>query len=167
MEFWDLVDEQGRFLRTVRSDSKLKKEEYHFAVEIWPINSQGEILLQKRSVFCEVLPGVWGLTTGRVQAGETTIQGAVRELREELSLFAAEKELIFLKRIVRKDGTHLIWDVFSYKTDVQTSTLCLQPEEVEDVCWILPEKVIQMAEEGNVYRYPEFYEILKENIRCI
>ena len=162
MESWDLVDETGHFLRTARADSALKKDEYHFAVEIWPVNGKGEILVQKRSEFCKVLPGVWGLTTGRVQAGETTVQGAVRELREELGLCTSPESLIFLKRIVRKDGTQLIWDVFSMKTDVDISDLLLQREEVEEVRWLPPEEMILMAEKGILYCYPEFYEMLKK-----
>lgn len=164
MEFWDLVNEQGDFLRIVRADSALKKDEYHFAAEVWPVNGKGEILVQKRSGSCEVLPGIWGLTTGRVQSGETTRQGAARELREELGLCLPPKDLIFLKRIVRKDGTQLIWDVFSAKTDVGISDLLLQPEEVERACWLPPKEILRMAKEGSLYRYPEFDEMLEKAV---
>ena len=167
MEAWDLVDEHGRFLRTVCTDSALKKDEYHFSVEIWPVRAKEEILVQKRSRFCKVLPGLWGLTTGRVQAGETTVQGAVRELREELGLYTSPESLIFLKRIVRRDASQLIWDVFSMKTEARISDLFLQREEVEEVRWLPPKELVLMAKEGRLYRYPEFYEILDMAVRSV
>ena len=49
MEYWDIVDENGRFLYTAPADIKCKHGEYHFAAEVWPVNPHGEILIQKRS----------------------------------------------------------------------------------------------------------------------
>ncbi len=69
--------------------------EYHPAMEAWIKNSRGEILIQQRSVECEILPGAWGLTTGRMIAGESTQQGCIREIREELGLCVTPSQIQF------------------------------------------------------------------------
>ena len=114
--------------------------------EVWPVNPHGEILIQKRSLQCPILPGVWGLTTGRIQSGETTAQGAVRELREELGLSVPVNRLIFLERIIRRDETHLIWDIFTVKIFAEISSLQMQTSEVEQTLWVPPSKFLQMLQ---------------------
>lgn len=114
--------------------------------EVWPVNPHGEILIQKRSLQCPILPGVWGLTTGRIQSGETTAQGAVRELREELGLSVPVNRLIFLERIIRRDETHLIWDIFTVKIFAEISSLQMQTSEVEQALWVPPSKFLQMLQ---------------------
>lgn len=69
--------------------------EFHLAMEAWILNSNKEILLQRRADSCEVLPGVWGLTTGRMLAGENSKVGCVREIQEELGLTCSRKPLLF------------------------------------------------------------------------
>ena len=108
--------------------------------EVWPVNPHGEILIQKRSLQCPILPGVWGLTTGR------TAQGAVRELREELGLSVPVNRLIFLERIIRRDETHLIWDIFTVKIFAEISSLQMQTSEVEQALWVPPSKFLQMLQ---------------------
>lgn len=83
--------------------------EFHLAMEAWILNSNKEILLQRRADSCEVLPGVWGLRTGRMLAGENSKVGCVREIQEELGLTVQPEAPAFLRRIFR---TELIWDLF-------------------------------------------------------
>ena len=168
MEYWDIVDENGRFLYTAPADIKCKHGEYQFAAEVWPVNPHGEILIQKRSLQCPILPGVWGLTTGRIQSGETTAQGAVRELREELGLSVPVNRLIFLERIIRRDETHLIWDIFTVKIFAEISSLQMQTSEVEQALWVPPSKFLQMVKNGDLNNYPELEQMLQkvtENVK--
>ena len=93
MEYWDIYDKDGNFTgRKKGKYEKWSKDEYHLATEVWVINSKKQILIQKRSDKCEILPSMWALTTGRVVSGETTRQGCIRELREELGINASEDE---------------------------------------------------------------------------
>ena len=103
MEYWDIYDKDGHF--TGRKKGKYEKwgeDEYHLATEVWVINSKKQILIQQRSEKCQLLPGIWALTTGRVVSGETTRQGCIRELKEETGL-----DLISINKINSKDKLYL------------------------------------------------------------
>ena len=91
MEYWDIYDKDGNFTgRKKGKYEKWDKDEYHLATEVWVINSKKQILIQQRSEKCQLLPGIWALTTGRVVSGETTRQGCIRELKEETGLNVIE-----------------------------------------------------------------------------
>ncbi len=94
MELWDLYDENLRPLgRTRRRGDPMAPGAYHIGVDIWVINAKGEILLTLRAPEKRELPGEWENTCGSVLAGETALEGAVRELREETGIVAAPEEL--------------------------------------------------------------------------
>ena len=111
MELWDVYDKKGRKTGALKEkEADYLPGEYHLAVEAWVFNRRREILIQQRSWHREILPGKWSLTTGRIIAGEDSEQGCVRELKEELGIQVKQKELSFLRRIVREDP--LIWDIY-------------------------------------------------------
>ena len=130
--------------------------EYHLAMEAWIVNSQRQILIQHRADSCEVLGGFWGLTTGRMVAGEDTRAGAVREIREELGLSVEANALRHLLRVARPN--HLVWDVYALWMDVALSGLTLQVEEVEDARWVDEATFRRMLRSGAVsYTHLDVY----------
>lgn len=160
MEFWDVYDAQGnRTGRVKPKGAAFAPDERHLAMEAWIINGQGEILLQRRSDACELLPGLWGLTTGRMLAGEDSRAGCVREVWEELGLAVRPEEPRLLRRIIRRD---LIWDVYRIDREADLAALRLQPEEVSDVRWVTPAGLRAMVRAGEVFEYPEIYALLDE-----
>lgn len=103
MEYWDIYDKDGHF--TGRKKGKYEKweeDEYHLATEGWIINSNKQILVQQRSNKCQLLPGMWALTTGRIISGESTREGCVREFREELGIHINKEECKLVKFIYEK-----------------------------------------------------------------
>lgn len=161
MEKWQVYDENGNEINKIVSDnSELYMGEYHLAVEVWIINSRGQILLQQRSYEMPILPGYWGLTTGRVQLGEDSLTGCLREVQEELGIALKQNEPQFLCRIPRQDDTHLLWDLYLVQKDVETSNLTLQVEEVAQAKWVSVDEFVQILEAGKIYKYPEIYDIL-------
>ena len=72
--------------------------------------NDSKILLVKHGEKAEHLTGTYGLAMGRVDKGETDIQAAVRELREESGLKTKEKFLVevpgkeYIADIERKNG---------------------------------------------------------------
>ena len=119
-------------------------------------NSRGEILIQQRSVECEILPGAWGLTTGRMIAGESTQQGCIREIREELGLCVTPLKFNF-KRIPRGE---LLWDIYLVQDDTPSERLQLQAAEVAQAKWVSPRTFRFLLETGKLFWYPEIEEIL-------
>lgn len=166
-EFWNVYDESGSLLeKFVEKGESLQEGEYHLAAEVWVVNSQGSLLIQKRSENCHILPGSWALTTGRIQAGESPAVGGARELFEEMGIAVSREDLHWLRRVVRRDGSHLIWDIFVCRTDVPLSELCLQEDEVSDAKWVSPDEFEKMLADGSLHPYPEIREVLVQALEA-
>ena len=160
MEYWDIYDKDGHF--TGRKKGKYEKwgeDEYHLATEVWVINSKKQILIQQRSEKCQLLPGIWALTTGRVVSGETTRQGCIRELKEELGIEAKEEECNLVKSLL-KNRLGMIWDIYFLRKDVELEDVTLQKEEVSRVKLVNTDEFRDMLKEGIMCEYSEVYELL-------
>lgn len=159
MEYWDVYDEKGRKTGRIKAKTGIwLPGEFHLAMEAWILNSNKEILLQRRADSCEVLPGVWGLTTGRMLAGENSKVGCVREIQEELGLTVQPEAPAFLRRIFR---TELIWDLFLVRLDFPLNALRLQESEVSEARWVSASTFRSMLAQGTLFWYPEILEILE------
>lgn len=162
MEMWDVYDREGRPTgRRVRRGDPLEAGEYHLAIEVWIVDDQGRILIQQRSWSCRTLPGVWGLTTGCVQAGEDSRAGCLREAREELGLHLRTEGLRLMRRIVREDGSRTIWDVYRFQLPSPSGPLALDHAEVERAAWVTPDAFLARLAAGELYEYPEIREVLR------
>ena len=70
---------------------------WHRTVHIGVVNCQNQIVLQKRARTKESFPGLWDISAaGHITAGDSSANGAKRELEEELGIAAREGELEFL-----------------------------------------------------------------------
>lgn len=158
MELWDIYDKNGCKTDIIKKrGDKLLYGEYHLAAEIWIVNSSSEILIQKRSSNREVLPNIWGLTTGCMISGENSLIGSIREVNEEIGVPLIEDDLKLIRRIIRTD---MIWDIYFVRKDYDLSKVILQPEEVSDIKWVSTKKFKEMILNGEIFEYPEIYEIL-------
>ncbi|WP_406683991.1 NUDIX domain-containing protein [Seonamhaeicola sp. MEBiC1930] len=91
----DIVDAKG--IPTGQSELKSvihKKGLYHNTAHIWFYTTKGEILLSQRSSKKVICPLMWDVSVaGHIDAGESIIQGAIREIQEEISLTISETDL--------------------------------------------------------------------------
>lgn len=86
-ELWDLYDIDRRPLnRTIQRGEALPEGTYHLAVGIAVFNTKGDILLTQRAQVKSQYPGCWEIPGGCAQAGETSLEAACRELREETGI---------------------------------------------------------------------------------
>ena len=137
-ELWELRDEHerptGRFLERGRP---IPEGYWHIVVTIWTVTADGRILLTRRHPDKH-----WGLcwesTGGSVQAGESSREGALRELREETGLRAEESRFRLLSS-VRTD--RLFLDTYLYLCPEAEPALTLQPEEVVEARFVRPEEM--------------------------
>lgn len=129
-ELWDLYDAERHPLnKTHPRGVRLPRGAYHLSVGIWTVTDQNEILLTKRSREKPEWPDLWENTAGSVIAGETSRQGAVRELREETGITAEESELYLLG--TEREG-HTIGDCYILRKQIRLSDVVLQPGETCD-----------------------------------
>ena len=138
MEYWDLYDFDKQPLgRTHRRGEPLPEGTCHLGADIWIVNSRGEILLTLRAPEKHDLPNEWENTCGSVLAGETALEGALRELREETGIVAAPEELMLLNE--RRVG-NCFHHSYLLRRDVPVEALTLQPGETVAARWVtLPE----------------------------
>jgi len=147
MELWDLVDENRNMLgKTHNRGIELNKGEYHVVVEIFTINTDGKILLTQRDPV-KSFPLLWEITGGSITVGESSLEGAVRELEEETGLLAAPKQL---KKIGEIKYGHYFRDSYIWKSEklIEPSTMKLQPGEVCGAKLVTFEELLEMDESG-------------------
>ena len=87
-EYFDVLNEIGHYTNLKETREKCHIEGlWHKAVSIFVVNSNNEVLLQKRSSNKKMWPGMWDVTAGgHVLAGEFGFQAVRRELKEELGI---------------------------------------------------------------------------------
>lgn len=145
MEYVDIVDEQTA--ESLGSTAERREAHrvglWHKVVHIWIVNSRGELLIQQRAASKEMYPNLWSMSCeGHVTAGQTSLQTAVTEVREELGLALSESdfELIDTRRATqhvpdRPEDHHFV-DVFVVRKDLTVDKAALPADEVADVRWI-------------------------------
>ena len=73
MELWEVLDDNGNPTGEImeKYDQKVfDKELYHLGSDVWIINNENKILIQKRSEQKRLEPNVWAMTGGSVILGE-------------------------------------------------------------------------------------------------
>ena len=91
-----IIDEQNNELEVVPRSIMRRDVLLHRATYVIVLNSQNELLIQKRSTQKDVYPGYYDPTTGGVvKAGENYDENAIRELAEEIGVKADTLESLF------------------------------------------------------------------------
>lgn len=101
MEVWDLRNKKGHLLgRTHPRGQALPPGTTHAIIGVWTIDaSRTHLLSTKRAPDKHPFPNTWENTGGAVHAGESPVQGAAREVREETGLPCQARDLLPLGRI--------------------------------------------------------------------
>ena len=164
LEIWDLLDENGNQTgKTMQKGDKIPEGYYHAGVDVWIINSENKILLQKRSPNKRLSPNVWAMTGGSVIKGETNLQTIERETLEELGIQLNVREL----ELITHYKTGEVWlDEFIIKQDIDLKDIVMQETEVSDVKWASFDEVeeIFQREQFLKNRWEFVRELIKERL---
>lgn len=137
-EIFNIYDKEGNHLGIAPKSECHKRgvNFYHKPVWIWIINNDGNVLIQKRSKNKKVSGGLFDVSCGgHVKFDETIIEGAMRELYEELGLKINKSQYKFLGEY-RCDETMEIAQVYIIKITSDIKDFILQKEEVEEIKWV-------------------------------
>ena len=134
-EFFDWVDRCDRVFGVTSREDAHRLHLYHRAVHLYARGQRGGLILQRRSLSKDLEPGLWTMScSGHVDRGETYIEAAVREIKEELgtSIFPAD-----LSELLRSDPSPRNGYEFvrSYEVTIPVSPLP-DPSEILEVCEI-------------------------------
>ncbi len=147
-ELWDLYDGDRHPLNMTHiRGTRLRRGTYHIAVGIWTVNDQNEILLTLRAPEKPDWPNLWENTAGSVLAGESSLQGAVRELREETGIHVSEKELYLLGT---ERGRNTIGDCYIVRKNVPLADIVFQKGETCAARWVTLTELDAMVAKGMV-----------------
>ena len=159
-EFWDIYDEnRNKTGRTAqRGVYQFKDGEYHIVVTAIILNMKDEILLDKRAKN-KIYGGMWECCGGSVLAGEKSLDGMLREIKEELGITFKKEEAHFLKEIKRKkDRARLsdFKDVWIFRRDIKNEEISLPDGEATEFMWVNIDKFIKMYEEKEIVQSVNF-----------
>lgn len=158
VEMFPLCDEEGNFTGVLKERSAVHRDgDLHGGSHIWIMEKRDgriRVLLQKRSDDKDSFPGCYDCSSaGHVDAGETFLSTAIRELFEELSIEAREDELEFLfkQRVGAENifyGERFINNevnfVYLLKKPVDIEKLTFQKEEIQGLCWKDADEILEI-----------------------
>ena len=160
MEYFDLYDDQMNKLdKTMVRGGENQPGEYHLVVHIWIRNKNGEYLIQQRNKKEDLIPYQWGVTSGAVLVGETSFEGAKRELQEEIGVTVDPSKVILLKRyFIDHPKSNYITDLYLIEEDILLDDLKLDKVEVRDVAYKTMADIKKMIENNEFWDYERMLE---------
>ena len=144
-EMIDIYDSNcKRTGRTCERGTPMGEGEYRLVVYAWLLNPKNEVLLTRRHPL-KTWGNYWECTAGHVQAGESSLEGALRELREEVGVTVNRRDGVFIRQDT--DGSVFV-DVWLFHSDAPAEALVLQPTEVTDAKWVGRTEYEAMCRDG-------------------
>lgn len=169
-EYFDVLDENGN----LTGEKKLRKDvhrdgDWHKAVHIWIINEKGEILLQRRCATKDSNPNMLDIScAGHLSSGDNSLQGALRELKEELNIEVNEDELQYIKTLKRSSKYTATFinnefdDLYILRTDKKIQDMKFQKEEISEIFYVPYNRFKDMIKnkQPDLLMHDEEFEIL-------
>lgn len=148
-ELLDLVDGNDAVIGTIWRSEYQKmvdcKLGYIRAVEMFIVNSKGQLWIPKRTADKKIAPnGLDYSMGGHVSTGETYIESALREIQEELNLDLKEKDLEFIEKFAPLDLPYFR-TLYTYKSDAAPS---YNPNDFVSAEWLTPQELIAKLDAG-------------------
>lgn len=152
MEEWDLYDKNRIPTgRTVSRREDVTPGSYRCVIHIAIINSDNKMLIQHRNALKKGWADHWDVSVGgHVMSGETSSQGAERELKEELGI---EKDFRDIRPSFTVNFETGFDDFYILKMDIDPEELILQEEEVTSVKWAEEDEIFRMIDCGEFIPY--------------
>ena len=148
-EIWDLYSENRELLGKdhIRGE-QLPIDGYHLVVHVWIRNSKGEYLISQRSANRPTYPLMWECVDGSVVKGEDSLQGVLREAKEEVGIdLLPEKGQVVLsdiKKIEFGKVVNKIVDVWLFDYDGEVDLDNATTDEVAQVAWMNREQIKEL-----------------------
>ncbi len=153
MELRDLYNSKKILTNeTIRKGENVPSGRYYITVVVFIENSDGKFLLQKRVLEKD---GKWATTGGHPKSGESSLEGIVTEIQEELGQIVKQNELTLFKTIKTNDD---FVDLYYMKKDIDLKDIVIQKEEVDSVDWVTRDEIENLINQGKFSKsHEEFY----------
>ena len=154
MEYLDLYDiNRTKTGETMARGTKMPKDRYRLVVRVIVFNSEGKMLIQQRAAERNSYPSMWDFSVGgSVEAGETSSQGAERELLEELGIKFKLSGTLPSFSVNFEQGFD---DFYIINYEINPNDIVFQKEEVQAVKWASKDEIKQMIKRGEFINFRE------------
>ncbi len=169
-EYFDILDENGNKIGKTKLRSEVHRDgDWHKAIHIWIINDNGDILLQRRCATKDSNPNMLDIScAGHLTAGDDSLSGAIRELKEELNLDIPQKDLQFIKTLKRSSKytetfiNNEFDDLYILRTNKSIDEMKFQEEEISELFFVPYKKFKEMVEnkQPDLLMHTEEFKIL-------
>lgn len=167
MEVWDLYNKNREIIGSQVRGEPLPDDGYHLVVHVWIKNKKGEYLISRRSKTRILHPLMWECVGGSVLKGESSLDGALRETKEEvgIDIKADCGKLIFskIRDIIEGEKFNDIMDVWLFNYDGRIDLKKATTDEVCDVKWMTKEEIKKYFDEKKLLPTLEYFFI---NVSC-
>lgn len=165
MEKWDLYTKY----REKTGKEHIRGEEipegfYHLVVHVWIRNRKGEYLISQRSADRPTFPLMWECAGGSVLKGESSIEGAIREVKEEVGLDLEPDMGTLLFSKIRGTDTRYeckvfndIMDVWLFSYDGELQLEAATTDEVADCRWMTVSEIKKLYEEKKLVQTLDYF----------
>ena len=156
-ELWDIYDiNKNKIGKTAeRNVYQFKEGEYHIVVTGIIMNSKNEILISKRAQHKE-FGLMWECSGGSILEGETSLEGVIREIKEELGIEFSKKEAIFLKEIRKDKIPPNFKDLWLFRRNVDLKDITFPDGEAIDAKWVTINEFIKMYKNKEIVPIANF-----------
>ena len=156
MEYWDIYDKDrnltGRTMQ--RNDFTMKDGDYHLTVLGVICRPDGKYLITQRAMDKHWAAGWWEVSGGGVQAGETSQQAVIREVKEETGLDVSHAEGGFQFSYHRESpGDNYFVDIYKFVLDFDESQVKPQFSEMQGFMLADKAQIEALAEQGIFLHY--------------
>jgi len=165
-EQWDLYTSSREKIGTSHTrGEKIPSNCFHVVVEIWTIVDNNRILLTQRHP-----DKPWGLlwecTGGSILKNESSLEGATREIFEEIGLVVNQNELTKIHEYISGDS---IYDVYvSYQKSGTEQKVALQKSEVVDIRYVSYFDLLKLFSQSKIVpKLSYFLELVKSKKICL
>jgi len=155
-----LVNEQDEQIGLMEKIEAHEKALLHRAFSVFVFNDKGELMVQQRALSKYHSPGLWTNTCcSHQREGENNVDAGKRRLMEEMGFTANLEETMnfiykapFDNGLTEHEYDHILVGIYNGKPT-------LNPKEVADWKWMLPEEVKEDMQK-NAFYYTEWFKII-------
>lgn len=156
-ELWDLYtkNRQPTGETHVRGEA-IPADRYHLVVHVWIQNANGDYLIAQRSETRPTFPLQWECVGGSVLKGETSLESAIREVKEEvgIDLSPEDGKIAFSK--VRERYRDIV-DVWLFRYDGEVSLDRATTDEVAQVAWMTRPQIRELFDQKKLVNTLEYF----------
>lgn len=143
-DLYEVLDDKGLKTGKLLDLATIHKQQlWHEVVNLWVMNTQGEILMQLRAPSVELAPGVWDVTVGtHLRPSEDPTVAAAHALKDGLGVEIATEEMKHLFNIQcanpMPNGTlhKVLGHVFMVVRDLEINELTFDTAKVARFAWV-------------------------------